>query len=149
MWINLTVGECFRTLQGLQVEIRFISTDTVRWLTAGALAARMRAAHVCIFRCLGYRRSSLQLRICSCPKFNKEAHEPKLLGFRYCSELLERETLSPQLHIWGFVIFMRLTGGWRSFVLTGLQRPNTFAFPVLLFPSLHHLNEFIYRWRSL
>lgn len=149
MWISLTVGECFRTLQGPQVEIRFISTDTVRWLTAGALAAQMRAAHVCIFRCLGYGVHHRNSKSAAALNFNKEARGPKLLGFRYRSQRLERETLSPQLHIWGFVIFMSLTGGWRSFVLTGLQRPNIFAFPVLLFPSLHHLNEFIYSWRSL
>lgn len=45
-WINLSVHECFRALQ---VEIQLISTDTLRRLTAGALPARMRGAHICLF----------------------------------------------------------------------------------------------------
>lgn len=80
MWINLTVGECFRTLQGLQVEIQLISTDTARWLTAGPLAARMRAAHVCIFRYLGYGVHHRNSESATALNFNKEVCESKAPG---------------------------------------------------------------------
>lgn len=59
----------------------------------------MRAAHVCIFRCLGYGVHHGNSESAAALNFNKEAHGPKLLGFRYRSELLERNLVASAAHL--------------------------------------------------